>query len=702
MVGNIAIYGISIYGTTVYGYTAPPAFSVDPFTAVPQNYGTINLSWVRPAGTITAWRLVKNMNGYPTDQDDGVVVVDSSSGFPGTAFSDINITPGAYHYYGFFVQVNNIDNLWVNAGNTACLMLNNYGSSLFMLNLIPDFYINLSNNTDELQANPDGNLFLNSFMSVFGWGMDYLRTQYDTYLNFNNALNIPLDDLYNLAVELGLDINPAISPYTLRKAVFYNAVINKTKGTLQGLMTELSALTGWNANLWIGPNLMLSNDQSFFEDPVASEWNPYLNYDIAEIVQFNDFIYTCINTNNYGHSPTGLATSNTWWQIQQYQPTNVMNNSVTGGVDTWEGVYALTPDAGLPSGALQELTGAQDPLSSLHNNFNVLQLTNLNGATSDLWMRSVSRTTSDITIQSYPDQYQVIADGIPVPSILTAQQWSATDTFFPQDIVLYNGQPFMALRTSINSVPPYTSPSTNTLDWEPLNRNQRLRLATSAYVRGSAINVVPFVEWYDSSGYFINRVFARNMGTQPSKPSGVAFSSFIVGLGDTLTTYATTDDGTYSWAVGTGNFSISPYANGCAYPTSEVTRSVATVNTGSSDCQAGLTFITEPSNTWHTGLVLRYVSNASYIIATMNQLVQNNGGTYTDLGNYSTPCVPGDRILVTLNGPTITVHRNGTSVLTVSSSFNQTATSFGIAYEQFNVVTPNDEYLSTYSAFYGS
>lgn len=695
----MAIYGISIYGTTVYGYTAPPQFSVDPFTATPYDYGTINLSWVRPAGTITAWRLVKNMNGFPTDQDDGSVVIDSAAGFPGTAYSDISITPGAYHYYGFFVQVNSEDNLWVCAGTTGCLMLSNYGSSSFMLNLIPDFYINLSNDTDELQADPTGNLFLNSLMAVFGWGMDYLRTQYDTYLNFNNPLSMPLDDLYNLAAELGLDINPAISPYTLRKAVFYNAVINKTKGTLQGLTTELSALTGWNANLWIGPNLLLSNDQSFFEDPQPAEWSPYLNYDVDELVTYNDYIYSCIDSPNYGEAPSGTTSSNTWWEVQQVVGSDVLSNSVTGGIDTWEGIYNLTPNTTLPIGALTEVIGVQDPISTLHNNANALQLTNTNSSTSDLWMRSVSRTPSDLT-HTYTDPYQAIADGIPVPSVLTATQWNSTTIYYPQDIVLYNNQPFMALRTSIDSVPPYSTPGDNSLDWEPLNYNDRFRIATSAYVNGSSLVTVPFIEWYDTSGNYITRVFARNNGTQPSLPNGIAFDSFVTGVGEELSSYTALDDGVYNWTTQTGNFSISPYANGCGYPTSQSTRSLVTVNTGSANAQAGITFITSPTDSWTTGLILRYASSTSYLEATMTQLIENNSGTYTVIGNYSTPCVAGDRLIVTLNGNNIFIYRNGVSVLSESISFNNTQTIFGIIYEQIAGGSPTDVYTATYGADY--
>jgi hypothetical protein len=698
----LAIYGISIYGTVVYGYTAPPQYSVDPFYAVPYDYGTINLSWEKPAGTITAWRLVKNMQGFPTDQDDGSVVIDSAAGFPGSAYSDINITPGAYHYYGFFVQVNTEDDLWVCAGTTGCLMLNAYGSALTMLNLIPGFYIQSANNTDELQADPTGNLFLDKLMAVFGWGLDYLRTQYDTYQNFNDATKVPIDDLYNLAIELGIDINPAISPYTLRKAVYYNAIVNKAKGTLQGIAAELSALTGWSADLTIGPNLMLSNDQSYLKAPVPQNWNAYLNYDVNEIVQYNDYVYICIESPNYGISPSGSISPNTWWEVQQYQPSTIMANTLTGGIDTWEGIYNLTPTSVLPTNALQELIGAQDPTSTLHNNFNVLQIENLNASTTDMWLRSVSRTITDIGNQTYPDQYQAIADGIPVPNTLTASVWDSATTYFPQDIVLYNNQPFQALRTSVGSTPPYTSRGTASEDWTPLAYDERLPLIMSTYTKGSSLTVVPFVEWYDSSGYFIERVFARNAGSPPSLPANICYASFVTGVGETLSAYASTDDEVYSWTTQTGGFTISPYYNGSIYPTSESTRSIVTVNTGSANAQAGLTFATDPTSEWDTGLVLRYASTSSYLLATMSQLVENNGGTYTVLGNYSTACVPGDRILVTLNGEIITVYRNGVSVLDLSTSFNDSDTYFGIAYEQFTGTESSDDYTSLYDADYGS
>ena len=678
----MATFGIDKYGQSVYGYTTPPAYSADPFTAQPSDYSSISLAWTRPQGTILAWRLVKNMQGFPADQDDGVILADSTSGYPGSSYLDISVTPGRYHYYALYVLVNQSADTWINAGVTGCLMVYSYGFGNTMLNLIPAFYINLSDNNDELEVDPTGNLYLNSFMNVFGWGMDYLKTQYDTYLNFNNSEFIPLNNLYSLAEELGMDINPAISPATLRKAVYYNAIVNKSKGTLTGIQEEISALTGWFANLTLGPNLMLNNDQSYFADPSYPTWSPYITYAINEIVQYQNYNYICISTANYGHPPTGIDTNNTWWDAEvSIADATTLANSVTGGIGTWEGIYAVTPNTVLPSGGITELTGITDPIDDSINNFNGLEVINNNSTTSDLWLRSVSRTAAEIPTANSPDNSQAIGDGIPVPYTQAIASWSADIFYAPQEIVTYSSQPFIALRENLNSVPPYATPGASSEDWAPLGFDTRFRFATSAYIKGSALVAVPFVEWYDSSGNFIIRVFARNSGTNPSLPAGIAYDSFVTGAGELLSSYSNTDDGNYEWITALGDFTITPFANGSVIPSSESARSIATINTGTANCQVGLTFVSTPTSGMSTGLLLRSASTTSYLRADMTQLIENNGGTITTLGTYSSPCSIGDRILVQMNGSSVTVLKNNVSVLEVTSSFNSTETSHGIIYE---------------------
>lgn len=683
----MSVYGVTLYGTEVYGYFIPPVYRVDPFVAVPTSYSQINVSWNQPSGTIAGFRLIKNMFGAPVDQDDGEILLDITTGYPGNNFVDLNIVPGAYHYYGFYVLANAMTNEWVRAGVTGCLMVNNYNSSLFMQYLIPNFYANSINATNELVLDPVGNTFLSKFMNVIGWGMDYLRTQYDTYQNVNNPWTIPLNNLYTMAGQFNININPDIHPYTLRKAIFFNAIVNKLRGTTNGIATELSALTGWNADITVGQNLMLNNDQSFLADPFFQPWSGNITYIIGENVQFGNYFYNCIANGNYGNAPTGTSSSNTWWApiLSTTTVNTYLLNSATGWPSTWEILYPDLSNGAPAANSLVESIGTVDPLNTASFTFNSLLGKNLHGSTTDIWLRSVARTTADIatvTTTFAPDKYQAMADGIPIPFIGFNQVWSAATQYDPQDIVTYNNIPFVALRSSLNSLPPYASPGTANQDWAPLSFDQRFRFCISAYETASTnVAVYPFVEWYDAGGNYITRLIGRGPTPgSPEIPNQLAYDSFTVGAGSTLGS-RTTNDGGNTWTAQLGSFSVSPFGTGCTYPTTTGQRSIATVNTGNANAQVGLTFVTAPNAGQSTGLVIRYLDNFNYLRADMTTLKQCSSGVFTTLGTYSTPCVVGDRVLVTCNGTTITVFRNNVQVLQVTSSFNQSSTVFGIINE---------------------
>jgi len=682
----VAVYGVTLYGTETYGYFIPPVYRVDPFTATPTSYSEITVSWNKPSGTIQGFRLIKNMFGAPVDQDDGQVLIDTTAGYPGDHFVDNSIVPGAYHYYGFYVLVNSAIDEWVRSGVTGCLMIANYNSSIMMQELIPNLFVQDINAQNELVVDPTGNSFLSKFMNICGWGFDYLRTQYDTYQNVNDPWKVPLNDLYKMGDQFNIDINPDIHPYTLRKAIYFNADVNKTRGTTAGIATELAALTGWSADITVGPNMMLNNDQSYFADPFFEPWSANLNYHTGEYVQFGNFWYKCINASNIGNAPSGSNSSNTWWQpVVGVSDNTFLLNSATGYPSTWEILYPNLSNGAPAANSLAELLGTPDPLNTADLTFNSLQGSNLHGSSTDVWLRSVARTIADkqtVTTNFAPDKYQAMADGIPIPFLGFNEVWNPSVQYQPNEIVTYNNQPFIALRSSLNTVPPYASPGASSQDWAPLSFDQRFRICISAYeTASSAVSVVPFVEWYDAGGNYITRVIARNpVAGSVGIPNQLAYDSFTVGAGGTLSARETNDGGN-SWTQQTGSFSVSPFGTGCTYPTSTGTRSIATVNTGNANAQVGLTFVTSPTGGQSTGLVIRYTDNNNYLRADMTTLKQRSGGTLSTLGTYSSPAVVGDRINVQCNGSTITVFKNNTQVLQVTSTFNQSSTTFGIVNE---------------------
>jgi hypothetical protein len=696
----MALYGYTIYGTDTYGYDIPPAYRVDPFIAVPVDYNSIRISWTAPAGTILAYRLVKNSFGFPTDQDDGQILIDSTA-FPGSQFVDTNVVPGAYHYYGFYVLLSFLGNNWVRSGVTACLMPTNFQSGLAIHQLIPAFY-HLQSTSGILDANVDDfpSEVLDFFCNVLGWGVDYLKTQYDTYLNVNNPWTIPFNDLLNLATELGININPDIHPYTLRKAIYYNATVNKQRGTTSGLVQELDILTGYSADLQIAQNFMLENDQSAFLDPVYLPWSANIAYNLNESVSYGNYWYKCISTGNIGHAPTGTSSSNTWWQaILSVDDHTVLLNSITNNINTWELLVPSASNGAPVSTSLYEILGISNPLNATSFAYNGLDCYNKSGSTTNILIRSVSRIPADITTNGPnfpPNKDQGVRDGTPVPFVNNSltwngTTWNATTRYSTGQIVTYNNVPFIALRASTNVLPPFTSRASVNNEWAPVSLEPRFRICISAYLQASTtgITATPFAEWYDANGNFITRVTARN--TTPGvvgAPPGLVSDSFTYVVGNTLALGAgrRTDDGQLLWTQQVGTFKISPFSDGCVYPLVTSQRTYATVSSGVSNCQVGITFVTATSPANVQGLVLRWQDDNNYLRATMSEIDLKQAGVFTTLGTYSSAANVGDRLIVQLNGSTITAFINGAQVLQVTSGFNTSGTNHGIISEGAIVV----------------
>ena len=82
-----------------------------------RDYATIMLQWTQPQGSIMDFRLLSNRYGFPVDENDGNILIDSSA-FPGTAYADQDVIPGAYHYYGIYLLT---EGVWNRAGFASCL-----------------------------------------------------------------------------------------------------------------------------------------------------------------------------------------------------------------------------------------------------------------------------------------------------------------------------------------------------------------------------------------------------------------------------------------------------------------------------------------------------------------------------------------------------------------------------------------------------
>lgn len=493
----MSTYGYSVYDVgylwqgklyptakpNLYGFQPYQQFDVSPFTATARDYTTIMLKWQQPlSGTVFGFRLVANRYGFPVDQNDGDLLIDATQ-FPGTAYADQQVVPGTYHYYAIYIKVAQMPDVWQRCAFAVVLapVNNKLGNRLF--NLLPPYFRELQNG--ELTQDAAGNVYLEQYLDVIGWGADYLKTQYDIlFEHLNDPMFIPLGDLVNLAGQLGMPFQPEVPAYIMRKALANWTHVCQLRGTPGGLSENITLLTGYPVDLQSGRNLMLEDDQAGPFHPRAQTWNSHISYALNELVIFGNFVYKCIQaTTNLGNAPTGTSSANTWWTAQQNvtDPASALANPATvGGVNTWQVLYPSLDAGGaqtIPAGSLVGTIGLVDPLNGASFTHNAFSVFNKAGSTQDVMIRSVSQIASDRTgsnTNMTPDPLQAAKDGIPVPRIDTATNaWVPGTRYATNDIVLFDGMLFQALRASRNATPP--------LPYSPINANPYFETAVTPW-----------------------------------------------------------------------------------------------------------------------------------------------------------------------------------------------------------------------------
>lgn len=493
----MSTYGYSVYDNgylwqgklyptakpNLYGFQPYSQFDVSPFAATPRDYTTIMLTWKQPqGGTMYGFRLVANRYGFPVDQNDGSVLIDSTS-FPGTSYADQQVVPGTYHYYAIYIKVAVAPDVWQRCAFAVCLAPVDNGMGDRLFELLPPYFRELQNG--ELTQDAAGNQYLQQYLDVIGWGADYLKTQYDIlFRHLNDPMFIPLGDLVNLATQLGMPFQPEVPAHIMRKALANWTHVCQLRGTPGGLSENITVLTGYPVDLQSGRNKMLENDQAQPLHPTPPAWSANISYVLNELVSFGNYIYKCIQaTTNLGNAPTGSTSANTWWTVQQNvtDPASTLANPATvGGINTWQALYPSLDAGGTyttPAGSLVGTIGLVDPLVGTNFQHNAFSVFNKAGSTQDVMLRSVSQVAADRTgsnTNMSPDPLQAVKDGLPIPRIDTSTNgWVSTKRYATNEVVLYNGMLFQALRASTNCTPP--SPGS------PLNANPYFETSVSPW-----------------------------------------------------------------------------------------------------------------------------------------------------------------------------------------------------------------------------
>lgn len=510
---GIGKYGLPrVYGVPLYTpYTVEPIGSAENFTAQSKDYTTILVKWSRPQVpngiTISQYQLVQNRYGFPVDQNDGNILLSSSNYF-GNQYQDQNVIPGSFHYYGFYILLST--GAWVRAGFTSCLAVTNHGSGQELYGYLPNYFRSTDN--IDLTAPAGGNAVLLDYLNVIGWGLDYVKTQYDTQFNtLNNPMQMSLRDLYNLAEQLGIPFQPEVPASVMRKAVANWTVVSQQRGTQTGIGNAITLLTGYDVDLQTGVNKLLENDQSQPLAPIYSAWNVDTAYKTGNMVTYNGYTYVA-NVNSLALSPTGSNSNNTQWNVKQdvADPAATLANTAnvgvptgsggnnTGTMNTWEAIYSgqavnYVPPAGgtLTAGVGEPVVGATSTWTG-----HTIRVVNEAATAQTIWLRSVSRAPSDLNSANWvPDAQQVVQNGIPIPQFTPRSAWNSTTRYKTHALVTYNNMLFQAQRASTNAPPP---------------------------IAGQALNTNPFFNG-STSGWTFTGFGSPTLSTSVTSASGISF-----------------------------------------------------------------------------------------------------------------------------------------------------------------------------------
>lgn len=671
----MAIYGISLYGRDKYGPfttagsnlidpTIPnnpgPAFDnpsnlivaydVSPFVADPKNYSTIALSWTSPKGSWEEFRLIKNWNGFPVNENDGQILLDSTSS--STGYVDNGVKAGQWHYYAIWVKGN--DGTWSRSAVACTLMLSDYGFGDTLFNNLPEYHRLLQGVMDDLPVVE--NTDLKNFLQVLAMGLNYIKTYYDSMQYLYDPMKARAHQLLALADELGVPYAPNTAADEYRARVANAAVLGREKGTFEEIRSMCSMLSGWDVDLFLGPNLMLSEDQASFEHPQYALWDAGVNYAAGQRVAYNGFIYVANTGGAYGsaQAPSGTAANNTWWDaVNNYLDTTLKLSD--GSYAGWSPVNFS--GGAVPTDAVSVGVGVQSATDNTVSWANALAIKNTGTTTADMGARSAG---GDLT---KPED--AVLRGVPVPRPLP---WDAAVNYRVGDVVSYLDNAYVAVSESQNSAPTGSSSDPNWASISPFD--SRREVIASAYVKGGdsasqALLVYPVVYLFDAHGVLLGTLDTSQINTTvydalTRRPGSLSGRS--------------TDVGSKAWTINSGTWTA---VNGLGL-FNPATGS-ATI-TGNADGQLSATLAgTMPGKT--QSLTFRGTDTSNFLKATRTGLYAVQAGAATLLGTYSTAIGEGDRITAVFNGSTVTIQRNGVQVFSTSTTFNSTGTLHGILVE---------------------
>ena len=744
-------FGVDIYGIDYYGYSQPADYSVAPFVAKQANYGDIVLSWASP--NTTSWKfmqLVRSTYGYPNHPEDGIELTTITPGTMIRTYDDPGLDAGVIYYYSMFITVEaptwnsgstyilnqqvlfnglywtstqnaNTNHTpaagsafwsptqyvptWYPAGYAATLALGNQGYTSLLYNRTPQPY--KSDTSDTFSNTQIDNQALYNYESLFGFGLDMIKAEYDSYLKLSDADTVSAAHLDILGQQLGINTDYLSTPQQRRQRIKNAAVNYRIKGQTQSIHNLIAELAGWDSEITYGVNMYNSADQTAFVHPSYDSWNANTTYFPGKIIMYNGYSYTnTVQSKGTAQAPSGTTASNSFWSASRtYTFDGTVNkNPQTGQYSTW-GFTGVSGTTGSIEGVRTGLPHPTDTtihdwhaLSSKQNNNAGNGFYNLD-STFKLSTPNYSAGT-DYVVNNYvlytdgyyyqalkpsgptapfgaktpgtdqnfwkpfyyttSDTPNIVRDGVPVDHLPT---WNSTTTFTKGTYVQYLGIIYLAGMDNTNSQPSgyYYSNAA----WIFISPTQRTVVTSSYWARkiddlGANTTITPFLYFYDSNGNLINNTASDYTGYNVGVEGVIARM-----VDDHKDLHTTTEasianaftDGTIAsgtwFASGTAgtiaNLWSSSYGMAAIKVASAgtLTYNYLTFDAGSPSGRFAMTFVTDVVDTAHRthGLVFSMIDANNFYYATRTSLRKVTAGVDTLLASW-TRLNNGDRIVI--------------------------------------------------------
>ncbi len=297
----MARYGLDYYSSldfplSYYGPDSPLSFVAEDLQALSTSYGKITLSWTTPVGAWAKLKIVRNKYGYPVNITDGLTVFDTTRGLDPQFFDDTlpATEPRIFYYSVFVLETTQLQ--WVIAGRVSGLSVFNYNMQTKLYDYIPE----AMKLTQPYTANSGtDNADLRNFLGLFGFQFDYIKSLAQISREKYNPEKTPGVLLSPLLTQFGLNYEPEIGFERSRVLLRDALVVEKSKGSRDGLRNYVRGFTGWGVvenkdatvtnppteGIQVSHNIMLDYNDSSFEEGVGHWVSPNSSATLSQVAR---------------------------------------------------------------------------------------------------------------------------------------------------------------------------------------------------------------------------------------------------------------------------------------------------------------------------------------------------------------------------------------------------------------------------------